>query len=456
MNPYADMGSSILILNRCMNTTFSLTKNSKKRIFKNMKTINRLNLNSIKQEAAQKDRLITISGGMQCGKKKLASQIFPDVPILSMDSPVQRFEYEKMQPEQWIARHPRAIISECQMLPSIFDTIRACFDLSADVQYCLLVSRQFLPFSNLRKALNERVSIFELYPFTLSEMVLAFFGNPVKESILNQLLIAPNPAELMFELFEYQTNAGEIETRSKMVWEHLLQWGGMPELSVWKMSDDNRLAWLNRYHSDLLKSEMAFTRMHSFDGYLKVQRESALQSGQVMNYSDLGRRTGISPSTARHFVKIMEQSYQCFQLPAWFNNPDKRLARQPKYIFWDQGVRRSIIQRTGMVDANEFKSAVIAEIAKQIRLLRIPVMMSHLMTSDGREVDLLIEREDGFIPVICRQASHIHHSDGRQLMGLETILDKPILLNLIISNCEDVCCLRSDPLIWNIAAHCLL
>ena len=77
---------------------------------------------------------------------------------------------------------------------------------------------------------------------------------------------------------------------------------------------------------------------------------------------------------------------------------------------------------------------MVAEIYKQCRNAQLPVELYHLRTADRRAVDLLIEREDGFIAVEVKQTARISSADFRHLRGLEDLLDKPLLLGLVVSN----------------------
>lgn len=48
-------------------------------------------------------------------------------------------------------------------------------------------------------------------------------------------------------------------------------------------------------------------------------------------------------------------------------------------------------------------------------------------------MDLLLELPDGYVAIEVKQARRAAHVDGRHLRGLNTILDKPILGGLILS-----------------------
>ena len=47
---------------------------------------------------------------------------------------------------------------------------------------------------------------------------------------------------------------------------------------------------------------------------------------------------GMTPQTARRWLKVMDGSYQCFQLPAFSGNPAKRVMSGPKGSLADAGL----------------------------------------------------------------------------------------------------------------------
>ena len=121
-------------------------------------------------------------------------------------------------------------------------------------------------------------------------------------------------------------------------------------------------------------------------------------------------------------------------LKPWFRNINKRLVKSPKIHFLDPGIQRAILGRRGQLTGAEFESAVVAEIFKQFKNSRLPIECYHLRTVDGREVDLILETEDWFVPIEIKLTDKIASTDAKHLRNLEDILDRPILHSFIISN----------------------
>jgi len=92
--------------------------------------------------------------------------------------------YTRMSAVEWIERFPHAVVDEIQKTPSLIETLKAAHDGSAETRYLLLGSSQILLLSRVRETLAGRVSIEELWPLTLPEMVTTSWNDPVHESRL--------------------------------------------------------------------------------------------------------------------------------------------------------------------------------------------------------------------------------------------------------------------------------
>lgn len=102
--------------------------------------------------------------------------------------------------------------------------------------------------------------------------------------------------------------------------------------------------------------------------------------------------------------------------------------------FLDTGILRTILQKRDELNSHEFETALVSEIYKQIKSMDLEVSFYHLRTSDGREIDLLLETEKGYIAIEIKRTEHVRSLDARHLRELDDILDKPILHRFLISN----------------------
>ncbi|MHC4872492.1 MAG: ATP-binding protein [Planctomycetota bacterium] len=400
-------------------------------------------------------RIVVITGARQVGKSTLAAMAFNDYPVIDMDSPVERNLYSQMTPNDWLEQYPEVIVDEVQKLPELFDTIKACYDRNDKVRFILLGSSQLLLQKRVSETLAGRAAIRELFPFTIPELMGS--KDLLKQSSLVRLLLEEKVSNTLPELMSKSSVLSPEFSKAKKAWNYYICWGGMPRLLESDWTDEDRYGWLNDYYKTFLQRDLSdIARLENLQPFIKAQKSAALLAAQTVNFSNLARDADIAPPTAKKFIQYLEISYQVILLSPWHRNHGKRLTKMPKLHFIDPGVRRSILQKRGDPDGAEFESAVVSEIYKQCKNAALPVQLYHLRTSDRREVDLLIEREDGYIAIECKMGEHAAGRDARHFKSLDEILDKPLLLSLVVSNDHNVRKLKDDPAVWNVPAPLLL
>ena len=65
--------------------------------------------------------------------------------------------------------------------------------------------------------------------------------------------------------------------------------------------------------------------------------------GQIANRLALGADVGVSHTTARHWLDVLEAGYVVFRLPPYHANIRRRLVKSPKLYFHDVGLASHLI-----------------------------------------------------------------------------------------------------------------
>jgi hypothetical protein len=393
---------------------------------------NRFLRERIKRKISQKHaRLVVLTGARQTGKTTLARRTFPEIAYISLEDPVVRPSYTRLSAAEWIETYPVAILDEVQKAPSLIESIKAAHDMSQDVRYMLLGSSQILLLSKVKESLAGRVAIEELWPLTLPEMVSASWDDPLPESrLITYLRGDPVRTEVLLGV----PAADQGFAKGQTAFARYLSFGGMPVVHDPELSDPEREEWLHNYQRTYLERDVTdLATLQDLQPFVLAQKAVAARTGTLVNFSDLARSASISPATARRFLRYLELSYQVLVLPPYHRNPEKRLSKMPKVHFLDPGVLRGITGRRGPPTGKEFESAVAGEVFKQLRTASLRVDLFHLRTYDGREVDLLLELEQGFVAVEIKMAERVHTKDTAPFRDLEAFLDKPLLCSVVLS-----------------------
>ena len=373
-------------------------------------------------------RIIVVTGARQTGKTTLIRHIFNQYPYISIEDPVTVEQYKTLTASQWQNQFPNAVLDEIQKEPQLIESIKAVYDQYPEPRYILLGSSQIMLLKKIRESLAGRCQITEMYPLTLPELITNDWNDNVKLSWFQKLILNKEVDDLPFLLDK--NHVKKIDAFS-----HYLKFGGYPAITDDKIPENEKYEWLNNYIRTYLERDIRdLAELRNLEPFAKTQRLMAINTGQLINNSQIAVEAGVSSKTVQRFIEYMNISYQIIILRPWSRNPKKRLVKSPKIHFSDIGVLRSILQKRGELNGHQFESAVVAEIYKQLRTANIESQVYHLRTSDGREVDLLIEIENGYVALEIKQAAAIRSVDAKHLKGLEDILDKPVLHKIVISN----------------------
>lgn len=407
--------------------------------------------------ATSRGRLLVVTGARQVGKSTLVRTSTQDWDHVDLDDPVTRRTWAELSADRWLARYRRVVVDEIQKLPALFETMKACHDRDPDFRAVLLGSSQTLVLRGVRESLAGRAALRELFPLTLSELSAHRLGTSPSRT-LEELLVQATPSQTLEALCDPTLALAPSEATAREAWDRICLEGGLPAPSFHSdWNPDDRREWLEDYVRTYLQRDLAdVARIEHMEPFVRLLRLACLRTAQTANWSDLGREAGVAGPSARNWLAHLEASYHAVLLQPWFRNPERRLARAPKIHILDAGVRRAVLRRTGPLDGAEFETAVFAEVWKRIRTNRVPVECFHLRTSDGREVDLLLETPHGYIAIECKSGSAATATDARHFEGLSEILDKPLLAGIVVSHDPKARRLRDDRPWWAIPAWRLL
>ena len=121
------------------------------------------------------------------------------------------------------------------------------------------------------------------------------------------------------------------------------------------------------------------------------------RTGQVVNLSSLSVETGVSSTTLKEWLSLLEASFLIFRLPPYFSNVSKRLVKSPKIYFTEVGLATWLLG----LDSPEqvardplrgqlFENMVVADVRKQLFNRGKDARLSFLRTGKGFEVDLVV------------------------------------------------------------------
>ena len=154
--------------------------------------------------------------------------------------------------------------------------------------------------------------------------------------------------------------------------------------------------------------------IRNLSSFRRFVRLCAGRVGQLANLSALGADAGVSHTTARHWLTVLEASYVVFQLPPFYANIRKRLVKSPKLYFYDVGLASYLIgiEHAGQVATHPlrgalFENAVVVETLKHRFNRGYRSNLSFFRDARGLECDLLYENGNGICAIEVKSGATI-------------------------------------------------
>ena len=305
---------------------------------------------------------VTVTGPRQSGKTTLCRAAFPNLAYANLEAPDQR-QFAESDPRGFLAQLGEgAIIDEIQHVPDLLSYLQVLADeRRRNSLFVLTGSEQFQLSSAINQSLAGRTALLHLLPFSLAE----------RERIGASLSID----EMLFAGF----------------YPRILDQGLEP-----------RQALGDYFETYVERDVRRMGEIRNLSSFRRFARLCAGRVGQLLNLSALGSDAGVSHTTAREWLTVLETSYIVFQLPPYHANLRKRLVKSPKLYFYDVGLASYLIRiehadqvATHPLRGPLFENLVVAETLKYRFNRGLQPNLSFFRDSRGLECDLFYETGRG-------------------------------------------------------------
>jgi len=205
-----------------------------------------------------------------------------------------------------------------------------------------------------------------------------------------------------------------------------LVYGSLPRIVISNKSDRISLlsAYTEIYLEEEIRAEALSRKIGAFGRFLEL---AAAESGANPNLTKLSNSVGISSPAIKEFYNILEDTLIVDRIDPYIINARKRIVSNPRYYFFDLGVRNILARLTldkNLVNAQKgilFEHAVIQEILRRIRILNKNYKVYYWRTYYGVEVDCIIDTGAKLIPIEIKAHSRIGKKD---ISGLVSFMDE--------------------------------
>jgi predicted AAA+ superfamily ATPase len=345
-----------------------------------------------------------ITGARQVGKTELCKNLFADYSYANLEEFGVR-TFAQKDPNYFLdTLGEKAIIDEAQNCPELLSSIQVRVDKDKSLRYVITGSSNFSLMHSVCQSLAGRAALFNLPPFTFSE--------------LGEKYIDIDTDELIYKGFY----PGAI----------------IDDISPYDFYRNYYNTYVDRDVRNLLKVKN-LDRFNVFVGLL------AGRVGSEFNASSLSVEVGVSSTTIAEWLSILQAAYIVFVLRPYYSNISKRLTKMPKVYFYDTGLLTYLLGievskqlATHPLRGAVFENLVVAELVKRRMNEAKELNVSFYRESSGREVDVLASATDGLRAYEIKSARTYRNELVKNLEYLQGKLGEKLVATSLIYDGETI------------------
>ncbi len=365
------------------------------------------------RDALLDTRVVAVVGPRQAGKSTLVRQLVGELvgaTYASLDDPEVR-ALASDDPIGFIEGRPGLFaIDEVQRVPDLILAIKASVDRDQRPgRFLITGSSQLSANRAVSETLAGRIERHTLWPLSQGEL------EQHRETFLDRLLTGNLPAAFTCTL-------GKRDYLERAVA------GGFPEAVLRQGS--RRRAWFTSYVGTVIEREAPGISASPRTADLpRLLRLVAARHAGLINVADLAADARLPRTSVLRYLDVLEALFLTVRIPAWSTNLSQREIRAPKIFVTDPGLaaalRRAEVETMVLPEVSKgsegpiIEGFVLAELLRQAAAAADPPAISHYRSSDGVEIDLLVEAPDGRVAAIeVKAGAGITPSAPRNLAAL--------------------------------------
>jgi len=380
------------------------------------------------KDAVESFPAVFIGGPRRSGKTTLAKTFLKGYNYVLLDEiDIRSLAIE--DPRGFLEKYPPPIIiDEIQNAPALLSHIKARIEHNKKSgQWIMTGSQQWALMKGISETLAGRIAILHLFPFSIEE---------VQKTRRSHLSVADGFAK---DLLQAKKLPDKIVPLGKWILG-----GGYPEVVLNRRI--SRKLWFSSYLQTYVDRDVRGyikqSNLHDFERFVKLL---AARTAQELNCSTLSRDIGVSVPTIKSWLTLLEASGLIFFLMPYYKNFGKRLIKAPKCYFIDTGLVSYLV---GLQDEDHalegpmagalFETACVSQFYKRFSAFADPSSLYYYRSTDGLEVDLLIETGKTIYPVEIKLSSTIDYGHVRSLIKWLEISHIKDTRGLVISTSKEL------------------
>ena len=316
------------------------------------------------------NKVIVVFGPRRCGKTTLIKKFLEQIKqkylfVTGEDITVKNYlssqSLEKLK--SFVGKNKLLVIDEAQKIKEIGLNLKLIVDHIKDIKVIVTGSSAF----DLAKGVGE--------PLTGRKYTLKLF--PLSQAEIGEI-------------------ENKVETESNL--ENRLIYGSYPEIVITNDNKERERYLKEIISSYLYKDILELDGLKHSDKIARLLQLLAFQIGKEVSYNELGTQLGISKNTAERYLDLLEKSFVIYKLIGFNRNLRKEISKNPRYNFYDNGIRNALINNFNPLDLRDdvgmlWENYIITERLKKQEYNQIFSNNYFWRTYQGQEIDFVEERK---------------------------------------------------------------
>lgn len=311
---------------------------------------------------------VGLFGARRTGKTVLMNQVADITPGKSLMISGEDFEVQEIFSSQKLsllksttAGYTHLFIDEAQKIPNIGINLKLIVDNIPGISVFFTGSSSFELYNQIGEPLTGRSIFLNLFGFSQEEL-----------------------------------NEDFLEARKSL--DNKLIYGLYPQIYMEPGTDQKEEILNGIKNGYLLKDILEFDLQKDSVFVLNLLRLTAFQIGQDISYSEMASRLQVNVRTVQRYLNILEKMFIIFSLPGFSRNMRNEYTKTPRYYFWDNGIRNTLIANLNPVNMRNdvgqlWENYCISERQKYLSYNRISANKFFWRTYTQKEIDYVEERE---------------------------------------------------------------
>ncbi|QQZ29578.1 ATP-binding protein [Thiothrix subterranea] len=341
-------------------------------------------------KALQSRRVLVLAGSRQCGKTTLARAIATDATVYRTLDDTTLLAAALSDPHGFVRHGDNLmIIDEVQKAPVLLPAIKQDVDVQQlPGRFLLTGSANIQALPGVSESLAGRIRKIRLRPLAQGEIKgvpAHFLPNAFAETFL------PNSS---------LQATGEYSLKDRYILLALR--GGYPEV-VRQSEEREARRWLNDYLDALLDRDLQdIINIRRRDSMVLLVEVLAAWSSKFMDIAGIGTGLALARATIQTYINALEALYLVERVRPWTKTDYERVSKQDKLFMTDTGLMAAVlrwrfdkVRLDGEKNGKLLETFVFTQLAAQRDAQEEDYQLYHYRDREQREVDFIVENEDG-------------------------------------------------------------